>query len=213
MGSHGKALTISASTMEDLGTWMLWAYTEKGGQWIKMQIRQAHWPEVQEEVRRWLMRFNGYIVGYRCEVDHALQHTGIFRAEHATSFLNTSMQLLCLLQVNLCVIECIQMFCTEQLQTGLLDLNLKFLHCLPSSLIIVCQCCYEFILIFNGRLPKICFIPSCCLYAAINYIIDACESLSRGNLGTCWQLRRELGCQRVEWHEIEGQRLVAVSFE
>ena len=45
--------------------------------------------------------------------------------------------------------------------------------------------CYEFILIFNGRLPKICFIPSCCLYAAIDYIIDACESLSHGNLAAC----------------------------
>ena len=73
--------------------------------------------------------------------------------------------------------------------------------------------CYKFILIFKCRLPKYNFIPSCCLYAALDYVINVRELLSRGNLGTCWQLRCELGCQKVEWHRIEGQHLVAVSFD
>ena len=39
--------------------------------------------------------------------------------------------------------------------------------------------CYKFILIFNGRLPKYDFILSQCLYAALDYVIDAHELLSR----------------------------------
>ena len=54
-------------------------------------------------------------------------------------------------------------------------------------------------------LPKICFIPSRCLYVVIDYIIDARELMNRGNLGACWQSCRELGCQRVEWHNVKGQ--------
>ena len=52
---------------------------------------------------------------------------------------------------------------------------------------------------------KIMFIPSCCLYVALDYIIDVHELLSHGNLGISLQLRCELGYQRVEWHGMEGQ--------
>ena len=45
--------------------------------------------------------------------------------------------------------------------------------------------CYEFILIFNIVTAKIMFYSSCCLYVALDYIIDAHESLSHGNLGAC----------------------------
>ena len=53
---------------------------------------------------------------------------------------------------------------------------------------------------------KIIFYSSRCLYVALDYIIDVRESLSHGNLGTCWQSCHELGCQRVKWHKIKGQR-------
>ena len=63
-----------------------------------------------------------------------------------------------------------------------------------------CASCYKFILIFLCVTAKIMFYWGHCLYVALDYIIDACESLSCGNLGACWQSHRELGRQRVKWH-------------
>ena len=67
------------------------------------------------------------------------------------------------------------------------------------------QNCCKFILIFNDSDCQKMIYWSCCLYAALNYIINMCKSLRRGNLGAWWESHCELGCQRVEWHNIEGQ--------
>ena len=64
---------------------------------------------------------------------------------------------------------------------------------------------YKFILIFNSNDCQNNVYWGCCLYAALDYVIDARESLSHGNLGACWQLCHELGRQRVEWHNVKGQ--------
>ena len=65
--------------------------------------------------------------------------------------------------------------------------------------------CYYFILIFNGVDCQSIILLESLLVCGTWLVINPCELLNHGNLGTWWQSHHKLGCWRVKWHRMEGQ--------
>ena len=85
-----------------------------------------------------------------------------------------------------CVSEVIELFTRQQAENTTTGVTWnEAAKCVAKRQIMWPPPCYKFILIFNNGDCQNIFYSSCCLYAALDYIIDVRESLSRGNLGAC----------------------------